>query len=188
LLTPAGLTPPQPKGDTMPTCPSCGAEDYNQVSPGVMRCGFCGYTENTQQQPASGGQQAYGGQPQQQQGYGQQQPQQGYGQQQPYQQQAGYGQQPGYGQYPQQQQYAHNPYGHSHGQVAQATGTPGMAIAGLILAFFCPLLGLIFSVIGLNQSKQRGGAGSGIAIAGIVISIVVFFAGCMINILGSASY
>ena len=46
----------------------------------------------------------------------------------------------------------------------------GIAIAGLILAFFIPLLGLIFSLIGLKQSKKIGGAGRGIALAGLIIS------------------
>jgi hypothetical protein len=69
-----------------------------------------------------------------------------------------YGQQP-YGQYP---QYGRPP----------ATGTNGMAIAGFILAFFCSILGLIFSIIGLNQAKARNQGGQGLAIAGIIISIL----------------
>jgi hypothetical protein len=63
---------------------------------------------------------------------------------------------PGYGQYPQ----------------PGAQGTNGMAIAGFVLAFFCSLLGLIFSIIGLNQAKARGQGGQGLAIAGIVISLL----------------
>jgi hypothetical protein len=47
-----------------------------------------------------------------------------------------------------------------------------MAIAGFVLSFFCSILGLIFSIIGLNQIKQRGQGGRGLAIAGIVISCV----------------
>ena len=47
-----------------------------------------------------------------------------------------------------------------------------MAIAGFVLAFFCSILGLIFSVIGMNQTKQTGQSGRGLAIAGLVISIV----------------
>lgn len=56
----------------------------------------------------------------------------------------------------------------------QATGSNGMAIAGFVCAFLVPLLGLIFSIIGLNKSKTLGGKGKGLAIAGIVISIVVW--------------
>src|SRR5262245_33495293 len=53
--------------------------------------------------------------------------------------------------------------------------TSGMAIAGFVLSFFCGLLGLIFSIIGLNQINNSGGrlGGKGLAIAGIVISVVV---------------
>ena len=50
----------------------------------------------------------------------------------------------------------------------------GMAIAGFILSFFVPILGVIFSIIGLNQCKNEGRKGHGLAVAGIVISIVFF--------------
>ncbi|WP_051622793.1 SoxR reducing system RseC family protein [Mycoplasmopsis primatum] len=49
-----------------------------------------------------------------------------------------------------------------------------IAIVGLVLAFFIPILGLIFSCIGLSISKQtKGGAGGGQATAGIFISILM---------------
>ena len=48
-----------------------------------------------------------------------------------------------------------------------------MAIAGLILAFFIPIVGLILSCIGLHNSKQMNGAGRGMSIAGIVISVAL---------------
>lgn len=69
----------------------------------------------------------------------------------------------GYNQYNQQYQYNNQPY---------VKPTNGFAIAGLVLSFFIWLLGLIFSVIGLNKSKTMNGSGRGIAIAGIVISII----------------
>ena len=50
--------------------------------------------------------------------------------------------------------------------------TNGMAIAGLVCAFFIPLLGLIFGCIGLQKSKELGGEGRGMSIAAIVISVV----------------
>lgn len=50
--------------------------------------------------------------------------------------------------------------------------TNGFAIAGLVLAFFFPLLGLIFSCIGYNRSKQQNGVGRGLSIAGIVVSVI----------------
>lgn len=43
-------------------------------------------------------------------------------------------------------------------------------IVGFICAFLIPLLGLIFSIVGLNQVKKSKERGRGLAIAGIVIS------------------
>jgi hypothetical protein len=57
-----------------------------------------------------------------------------------------------------------------------ASGRPvaGMAIAGFVLSFFCGALGLIFSALGRNECKRSEGTlgGSGLAIAGLIISIV----------------
>ncbi len=49
-----------------------------------------------------------------------------------------------------------------------------LAIVGLILAFIpgLYLFGLIASIIGLVQAKSHGGKGKGLAIAGIILSIV----------------
>lgn len=47
----------------------------------------------------------------------------------------------------------------------------GMAIAGFILSFFIPILGLIFGCIG-NSRANEGASGKGLSIAAIVISIV----------------
>lgn len=54
--------------------------------------------------------------------------------------------------------------------------TSGMAVAGFVLSFFCSLLGLIFSCIGLSECKKSNGmvTGEGLAVAGIVISILGF--------------
>lgn len=69
--------------------------------------------------------------------------------------------------------------------VPQAMGTNTMAIASLVaslVGLLClglgPLLGLIFGIIALNQIKQSGEGGRGMAIAGIVIS------GCEIALFG----
>lgn len=48
----------------------------------------------------------------------------------------------------------------------------GFAIAGMVLAFVAPLLGLIFSIIGLTKSKARAGAGRDLSIAGIIVSVL----------------
>ncbi len=51
--------------------------------------------------------------------------------------------------------------------------TNGLAIAGFVLAFLAPLIGLILSIIGLTKAKDHGGKGQGLAIAGIVISVII---------------
>lgn len=57
--------------------------------------------------------------------------------------------------------------------------TNGFAIAGFVLSLVSlvccgttSVLGLIFSIIGLVQSKKMNGNGKGLAIAGIVISCI----------------
>lgn len=50
--------------------------------------------------------------------------------------------------------------------------TNTFAILGLIFAFFIPLFGLAFSIVGLNKSKELNGVGKGISIAGIIISSI----------------
>ena len=49
-----------------------------------------------------------------------------------------------------------------------------MATCGLVFSFLSPILGLIFSIIGLNKSRHMNGLGRGQAIAGIIISIINF--------------
>ena len=53
----------------------------------------------------------------------------------------------------------------------------GFAIAGFILSFFGGILGLIFSIVGLQKSKlpEYNGSGKGLAIAGIVLSCIALF-------------
>jgi len=46
----------------------------------------------------------------------------------------------------------------------------GLAIAGFICSFLVSLLGLILSIVGLNQIKKQGGKGKGLAIAGITFN------------------
>ncbi|WP_194832663.1 DUF4190 domain-containing protein [Nocardia sp. XZ_19_369] len=90
-------------------------------------------------------------------------------QQQPYgQPQQPYGQQPNYGYQP-----AYQPYG-----MPPQQGTNGMAIGALIssLAGFvtCGLgsiIGIILGVIALNQVKQSGQEGRGMALAGVWIGV-----------------
>lgn len=185
-------------------CSNCGKE----VDDAAVKCPYCGeslsdaadtVTEPAAETPAvediapetnaaadatdagstasDGGQQAQGQyQGQYGQGYGQYG--QGYGQ---------YGQ--GYGQYGQ----GYNPYGQGYNQYQyqppQKKGENGMAIAGLVLAFFFPLVGLILSCLGLKQSKTMDDEGKGISIAGIVISsigLVVYLALIIYAIIAAA--
>ncbi len=66
------------------------------------------------------------------------------------------------------------------------TKTSGMAIAGFVLSFLCPILGLIFSIIGNNEVKNSQGTvtGGGLAVAGIIISIINMVLGVMIALNG----
>lgn len=156
----------EPQGDANPYAqPAYGQPDYGQAQPS-------GYT----QQPEYGqeyGQPAYG-----------QNPQPEYGQQNPYAQPA-YGQptydqsgQPDYTQtgyaangVPPQGAYPNQPYGYGYGYPAQRTWN-AMAIAGFVCSFFVAIVGLVLSIIGLNQIKRTGEKGRGLAIAGIIISAV----------------
>jgi Domain of unknown function (DUF4190) len=57
----------------------------------------------------------------------------------------------------------------------QRTGMNGMAVASLVcslfgwLCFVGPLFGLIFGFVALNQIRQTGQRGRGLALAGIVV-------------------
>jgi hypothetical protein len=81
-------------------------------------------------------------------------------QQTPYPPQPGYGPQPGFP---------------APGYQPQKTNT--MAILGLIFAFVFSPLGIVFSAVGLRQIKQRREGGRGLAIAGLVLSIVFVLIG-----------
>jgi hypothetical protein len=48
-----------------------------------------------------------------------------------------------------------------------------LSIIGLVSAFFIPLVGLVLSIIGLVQINKRGEKGKGLAISGIVASVLI---------------
>jgi hypothetical protein len=127
-----------------------------------------GQPPRREQQPPYGPAQPPYGQPRgQRSGYGDQP---GYGEQPGYGDQPGYGQQSGYGDQPR--------YGEPSGYGTGGYPPPpkrgnGFAVAGIVLAVLAPLLGLIFSIIGLAKSKAREGAGKALSIVGIVVSLVV---------------
>jgi uncharacterized protein DUF4190/zinc ribbon protein len=82
------------------------------------------------------------------------------------------------------------PYGAGPAGLPQMTRTSGMAIAGFILSFFCGLLGLIFSIIGYSECKKSNGTvtGEGLALAGIIISILSFLIGIAMVATGSGHH
>ncbi|HEU5222563.1 MAG TPA: DUF4190 domain-containing protein [Candidatus Lumbricidophila sp.] len=77
------------------------------------------------------------------------------------------------------------------GYAAAPTSVPGkgLSIAGLILAFLAPLalIGLILSIVGRVQAKKAG-APTGIATAGIIVSIVVMVFTAIIFVVAGASF
>ena len=54
-----------------------------------------------------------------------------------------------------------------------------LAIVGFILSFFIAIAGLICSIIGYKNAPQFGGKGKGLALAGIIISIVSMVIVCI---------
>jgi len=150
------VTIPQPPESTDPNQPGPVQPDANQtpavppVEPQPPQA-----PQYAQQQPQ------YAQQPQQY-----TQPQPGYGQQPPYGQQ-GYAQpgQQGYGQ-PGQQGYA------QPGQPGYAPPTESLAIVGLITGILFWPAGIIISPIALSKIKKNGLGGRGLAIAGLILSIV----------------
>jgi len=85
------------------------------------------------------------------------------------------------------------PGGYGYQPPPQATGTNGMAIASLVCSLFgwlCiigGILGIIFGFLALNQIKQSGQGGRGMAIAGIVIGVIVTAIVILVGILGATT-
>nr|WP_255479517.1 DUF4190 domain-containing protein [Quadrisphaera sp. RL12-1S] len=55
-----------------------------------------------------------------------------------------------------------------------------MAVLGLVFAFVFPLLGLVFSIIGLQNVKRDGTNGRGLALAGLWVSIASMVAAVLL--------
>jgi hypothetical protein len=73
------------------------------------------------------------------------------------------------------------------------SNTNGFAIAslvcsllGILLAFLGPVAGIVFGIVGLRQTEQRGESGRGLAIAGIVVGVVVLLLD-IIGVIGIAT-
>jgi len=58
-----------------------------------------------------------------------------------------------------------------------------MAILGLVFAFVFSPLGIVFSAIGLKQVKERREGGRGLALAGLILSIVFVILGIIAAVL-----
>lgn len=56
----------------------------------------------------------------------------------------------------------------------------GMGIAGLVLAFLVPIVGLILSIVATNKSKKAG-MKNGVALAGIIIGSINLVVGLIIG-------
>jgi len=80
------------------------------------------------------------------------------------------------GQEPIGQPYGQQPYG-------QPAKTNTMAILGLVFAFVFSPLGIVFSALGLSQIKQRREGGRGLALAGLILSIVFVVLGVLMLVL-----
>ena len=48
----------------------------------------------------------------------------------------------------------------------------GMSITGFVLSFFVPILGVIFSAIGMSRTSEDQKKGHGLAVAGMVIAVI----------------
>lgn len=60
--------------------------------------------------------------------------------------------------------------------------TSGLAIAGFVLAFFCSVLGIICSLLALDEIKKSEGriGGDGLARAGLWLSIIFLLLGVVL--------
>lgn len=67
-------------------------------------------------------------------------------------------------------------------QPAPEQRTNGLAIAGFVLAFLAPLVGLILSLIAFFQIRKRQQKGRGLALAGIIISALATVAAVVLSV------
>ena len=86
------------------------------------------------------------------------------------------------------QPYPEQPQGHQDaGYPSAPRKTNTMAILGLVFAFVFSPLGIVFSAIGLSQIKKRREGGRGLAIAGLVLSIIFMLIGVLIFVFAFAA-
>lgn len=91
---------------------------------------------------------------------------------------------------PYQQTPQPNPYQQTPPTNLYNTGaeekTNTLSIVGLVLAFLVNIAGLIVSIIALKQIKETGEKGRGLAIAGIIVSIISMILGIVFAVLLAA--
>ena len=65
---------------------------------------------------------------------------------------------------------------------AMAPKTSGLAIAGFVLAFFCSVLGIICSLLALDEIRKSEGriGGDGLARAGLWLSVIFLLLGVVV--------
>ena len=73
------------------------------------------------------------------------------------------------------------PYGVPGGYQPARQGTNGFAIASLVCAFVCSPLGIIFGFVARGQIRRTGQGGDGLALAGIILSIVFLILGIVVT-------
>ncbi|MCZ2823270.1 MULTISPECIES: DUF4190 domain-containing protein [unclassified Modestobacter] len=54
----------------------------------------------------------------------------------------------------------------------RAVGTDAMAVLGLVFAFVLFPLGIVFSALGLRNTRRDGTRGRGLALAGMTVSLL----------------
>jgi hypothetical protein len=82
--------------------------------------------------------------------------------------------------------YGPPPPGYGPPGYGAARGTNTLAIISLVGAFICTPAGLVCGIIALNQIKQTGEQGRGLAVAGVIISALSIVAIIAIVALGIA--
>lgn len=69
----------------------------------------------------------------------------------------------------------------------QPQRTGGLAITGFVLSFLLPLIGLILSLIAIGKTGAGKAKGRGLAIAGIIISLIIMGGGIALGVALSKS-
>ncbi len=83
-------------------------------------------------------------------------------------------------------QYNQSQYG--NGYSPEPTTWNGLCIAGFVCSFLVPIVGLILSIVALTQINRTGEKSRGMAIAGIVISVVIWLFSFIFMVSGNSIF